>query len=143
MTDAQRISQLEQQLLDCDNGVMTRPRDQKIDLLNELAWLLSDTDLKRAYALAETAYTLANADQGDEQPYPIGLAYSLRTQGFLNMRFDHYPLALTQLLQALPLVETLSSKIMARKVASGSGNGWSSTFTWVSLGTVKCAPSIR
>ena len=55
MTDAQRISQLEQQLVDSDEGVTTLPRDRKIDLLNELAWLLSDTDLKRAYALAETA----------------------------------------------------------------------------------------
>lgn len=108
MTDAQRISQLEQQLIECDNGVTTVTREQKVDLLNELAWLLSDTDLKRAYTLAETAYTLAAAVHGDEQPYSIGLAYSLRTQGFLNTRFDHYPMALTQLLQALPLVETLS-----------------------------------
>lgn len=107
MTDAQRISQLEQQLVDSDEGVTTLPRDPKIDLLNELAWLLSDTDMKRAYALAETAYTLANAVHSAEQPYQLGIAYSLRTQGYLNMRFDHYPLALTQLLQALPLLETL------------------------------------
>ena len=107
MTDAQRISQLEALLLDCDNGVTTVTREQKVDLLNELAWLLADTDMKRAYGLAETAYTLANAAPGDEPPYQIGITYSLRTQGFLNMRFDRYSLALTQLLQALPLMETL------------------------------------
>lgn len=108
MTDAQRISQLEQQLVDWDKGILTATVDKKIDLLNELAWLLSDIDMKRAYTLSETAYTLANAVYRDEQPYQIGIAYSLRTQGYLNMRFDHYALALTQLLQALPLLETLS-----------------------------------
>jgi len=107
MTDAQRIQQLEQQLANLgDNDALDIYK--KIEILNELAWLLSDTDMKRAYALAETAYTLANAGDGNEPPYQIGIAYSLRTQGYLNMRFDHYTLALTQLLQALPLLETLS-----------------------------------
>jgi hypothetical protein len=28
---------------------------QKIDILNDLAWALSDVDMERAYAFAETA----------------------------------------------------------------------------------------
>jgi signal transduction histidine kinase len=106
MNDTQRIYHLEEQLAHLGDNNATDIY-KKIDILNELAWLLSDTDMKRAYTLAETAYNLANAANGDEPPYQIGIAYSLRTQGYLNVRFDNYPLALTQLLQALPLVETL------------------------------------
>jgi hypothetical protein len=66
----------------------------KIDVLNELAWLLVDTNLKRAYALSETAYDLASSSDGDNPPYQVGLAYSLRTQGYLK---PVYPLKAGQL----------------------------------------------
>ena len=50
MTDSEEIRHLEQQLADLepctDAGLCT-----KIDLLNDLAWKLSDIDAKRAYAL--------------------------------------------------------------------------------------------
>ena len=69
---------------------------------------LSDIDLKRAYAFSETAYTLA-ANPGDgEPPYQAGIAYSLRTQGYLNQRLGNHPLGLSQLLQALAICEALS-----------------------------------
>ena len=47
MTDAQKIRQLERQLTECDS---ISPVDgaRKIDILNDLAWALSDTDLQRA-----------------------------------------------------------------------------------------------
>lgn len=107
MTDAQRIRQLEQQLADCDDGVTPTNITKRIDLVNELAWLLCDTDMKRGYALAENAYSLANSLSADDPPYQIGMAYCLRTQGYLNMRFGNYAQGLAQLLRALPLCEAL------------------------------------
>ncbi len=106
MTDAQKIRQLERQLADCDN---TPDADvyQKIDILNELAWTLRDTDLKRAYALSESAYALANSPNEGDSPYQVGMAYSLRTQGYLNLRRGDYPLGLAQLLEAQEVFESL------------------------------------
>lgn len=104
MTDAQRISQLEQQLANWDS----HPGADwfgKIDLLNDLAWALSDVDLQRAYALAETAHALATSPDDGAPPYEAGIAYSLRTQGYLNQRRGDYSLGLSQLLKAQALFE--------------------------------------
>ena len=91
MTDTDRIRQLEQQLADCD-GSSSADAYKKIDLLNDLAWALSDTDMQRAYALGETAYTLASSPHDGAPPYQAGIAYSLRTQGYINQRLGDYPL---------------------------------------------------
>ena len=51
MAETEAIYQLEQQLLELDfrPGVDAH---KKVDLLNDLAWQLIDTDLPRAYALS-------------------------------------------------------------------------------------------
>lgn len=106
MIHEKRVIDLEQQLskFEKDSRVDIH---SKIDVLNELAWLLVDIDLKRAYALSKTAYALASSPDGDNPQYQAGIAYSLRTQGYLNQRLGDYPLGLTQLLKALEIVETL------------------------------------
>jgi hypothetical protein len=38
----------------------------------------------KSIALSETAYALASSSDGDNPPYQVGLAYSLRTQGYLK-----------------------------------------------------------
>ncbi len=106
MNDAQRIHQLEQQLVQCDR-MSPVDHTKQTDLLNDLAWALSDVDLQRAYALAETAHVLASSPDDGAPPYEAGMAYSLRTQGYVNMRLGDYPLGMSQLLQALALVEAL------------------------------------
>ena len=91
MTDAQSIRQLERQLVEYDSR---SPADAyMIDILNDLAWALRDTDLQRAYALSETAYTLASSPDDGAPPYEVGMAYSLRTQGYVNQRLEtcHLP----------------------------------------------------
>lgn len=80
---------------------------RRIDVLNDLAWALADTDMKRAYALADQACALAETAGGEGTPYETGLAYGLRSLGYLNQRFGDYPLGLTQLLRAQPLCEAL------------------------------------
>ncbi len=91
MTDSQKIRQLEQQLADCDSS-SSADAYKKIDILNDLAWALSDTEMQRAYALSETAYSLASTPHDGAPPYQAGIAYSLRTQGYINQRLGDYPL---------------------------------------------------
>ena len=85
MADTPQIRQLERQLTNLDSAP-DADIIKKIDILNDLAWALGDIDLKRAQTLSETAYTLA-ASSDDAAPYLAGMAYSLRTQGYLNQRF--------------------------------------------------------
>lgn len=104
MPDTERIRQLEQQLGEYYNDLAANAY-KKIDILNDLAWALSDTDMERAYKLSETAHALATVPDDGAPPYQAGIAYSLRTQGYLNQRWGHYPLGLSQLLKALALFE--------------------------------------
>jgi tetratricopeptide (TPR) repeat protein len=104
MTDAQQIRLLEGQLADSENSADVI---HTIDILNDLAWALSDTDMSRAYALSETAYALANSPADGAPPYEAGMAYSLRTLGYLNQRLGNYPLGLSQLLKAREIFEAL------------------------------------
>jgi signal transduction histidine kinase len=106
MTDTQEIYQLENQLAAWEN---TPGGDiiAKIDILNDLAWVLCDIDLKRAQSLSETAYALAGATDDGAASYQTGIAYSLRTLGYLNQRVGDYPLGLTQLFKAQEIFESL------------------------------------
>ncbi len=106
MTDARTIQQLERQLAECDSSALG-DGTKKIDILNDLAWALSDTDLQRAYALSEMAYSLANSPDDGAPPYEAGMAYSLRTQGYINQRLGDYPHGMAQLLKAQGLFEAL------------------------------------
>lgn len=105
MTDAQQIHQLERRLAewgslpDADVG-------GKIAILNDLAWALSDTAPKRAYALSETAYAQASDPGNGAPPDQAGLAYSLRTQGYINQRLVSYelnPCTKSKNLRSLPV----------------------------------------
>src|SRR5512135_1427403 len=103
MTDAAIIQHLEQQLAASE---ASGDVPLQIASLNALAWVLSDTDLKRAYALSEAAYALADVPANGALPDQAGLAYSLRTQGYINQRLGDYPLGLTQLLKAQDIFES-------------------------------------
>jgi signal transduction histidine kinase len=80
---------------------------QQIAVLNQQAWELSDTDARQALALSTAAYDLASAPGPVTPPDQEGIAYSLRTQGYLNMRLGDYPLGLSQLTRALAIFEAL------------------------------------
>jgi nitrate/nitrite-specific signal transduction histidine kinase len=106
MADSQQIRQLELRLADLDS----RPPEHRVDkigVLNELAWALSDTDMHRAYALAESACALASSPLGGAPPHQAGMAYGLRTQGYINQRLGHYPLGMSQLLKAQGFFQAL------------------------------------
>ena len=107
MENKNRMRRLEQQLAEYDAVTNTAERYKKIDLLNGFAWELSDTDTKRAYNLSEEAFSMAESSEESSPPYRAGMAYSLRTLGYLNQRLGNYTLGLTQLLSALEIFETL------------------------------------
>ncbi|NTU78921.1 MAG: tetratricopeptide repeat protein [Chloroflexales bacterium] len=81
----------------------------QIDALNRIAWELSDIDASRSRACAEAAYALAEAGAESGRPDRAGMAYSLRTQGYLNQRSGSYAAGMAQLLAALALFEELQA----------------------------------
>jgi signal transduction histidine kinase len=103
MTVEPTIDQLEQQLADSE---ASGDVPLQIASLNALAWVLSDIDLHRAYALGEAAYALASAPADGAPPDSLALAYSLRVQGYVNQRLGDYPRALAQLLKAQDIFES-------------------------------------
>ncbi|NCC33689.1 MAG: tetratricopeptide repeat protein, partial [Chloroflexia bacterium] len=102
MTPSQTVDELERALAQADEDSISR-----IDLLNTLAWELSDCDASRAMKLAEAAYALADSPAYDGCTYERGKAYSLRTQGYLDMRSGAYPRGMERLLRAQTLFEAL------------------------------------
>ena len=99
MTEAEKIKLLEEQIVEVDNSPTAGIRE-KIDLMNELAWLLRDKDTIRSLELGQNTYALAESDSGSGLPYQEGLAYSLRTQGYLNQRLGNHSLSFVQLMNA-------------------------------------------
>ena len=104
MTDSQTIRELERRLADSEGSADVL---RQIAILNDLAWALSDTEMQRAYALSETAYALASSPHDGAPPDQAGMAYSLRTQGYINQRLGDYPHGMSQLLKAQGIFESL------------------------------------
>ena len=73
---------------------------EKIDALNELAWDLRYFDPKRTQLYGEQAHELATTES-----YPVGLAESLRTLGYLNTENGHFGLGLSQSFEALEILK--------------------------------------
>ena len=99
---SQHIQDLEVQL----NSV-TDPR-LRIDVLNELAWVIHLNDQEKARSLVEQSYQLASSGKFEQMPYLAGLAGSLRSQAALNNDAGNYDLALSQSLRALEILESLA-----------------------------------
>lgn len=76
-----------------------------IDALNEQAWQLCDSDIPRSRTLAAEAYALAAIPSADGSTYGPGLARSLCTLGYLDMRRGDHAQGLSQLLKSLELCE--------------------------------------
>ena len=78
----------------------------KIDLLNDLAWELRDTDPHRSRDLSETAHQLSTAAPFDQEVYRPGVIASLRGLAHSNRRAGNLTLALSQAMQALTYLES-------------------------------------
>ncbi|NWF81814.1 MAG: tetratricopeptide repeat protein [Chloroflexi bacterium] len=106
MAPTTTIDALERALVEA-GGTVVADVFRRIELLNALAWELSDSDASHALEFAETAYALSDAQLDHDGPYRRGLAYSLRTQGYLDMRTGAYPRGMERLLRAQALFEAL------------------------------------
>lgn len=118
MATTPTIAELESRLTELDER-RDADSSMKVDLLNTLAWLLSDVDMHRAYALGEQALVLAATASNDAAPHHAGIAASLRTLGYINLRLGNHPLGLSQLLKTLELCETLHLTALLPDVLDG------------------------
>ncbi|MDX1417359.1 MAG: tetratricopeptide repeat protein, partial [Candidatus Promineifilaceae bacterium] len=59
------------------------------------------------FTLSESAYSLAESGGGNGRPYQEGMAFSLRTQGYINQRLGNHSTGLVQLMRAKETFESL------------------------------------
>jgi diguanylate cyclase (GGDEF)-like protein len=95
-----RITDLEARLIDAQTP------EEEIDIMNDLAWELRDQQPERALMLAQQASELSTSGEFLAQPYNTGLAVSLTTRGYLNIRQEKLDLALDECLSAVDLLGT-------------------------------------
>lgn len=108
VTESSRIEQLEQQLAACDEGTTTAAAWKKLAVLNDLAWALFEADMRRASELSTAALALAGSLDSDSRQAKAGTAYALRTLSCADVRMANYEQALSQLLQAQAIFESLN-----------------------------------
>jgi diguanylate cyclase (GGDEF)-like protein len=89
----------------------TDPRT-KINLLNDLAWEIRDTDPIRSKELGERAYQLATEDSFSEGSYLQGVVESLRCLAHANRRAGDLNLSLSQSTQALSYLESIDLPVI-------------------------------
>jgi tetratricopeptide (TPR) repeat protein len=100
-TGSRDIPELEAQL---EKATDQRTR---IDLLQEIAWLLHLSDQEKGRHYADLAYELSSSGEFEQKPYLPGLLGSLRCLVALNNDAGNYDLALSQSLRALELLEEI------------------------------------
>lgn len=81
----------------------------RIDILNELSWVLNLGNPDRSRSLAEQAYELSTSGVFEKEPYLFGVASSLRSIAALNNDAGNYELALSQSLQAIEFLERIKT----------------------------------
>jgi tetratricopeptide (TPR) repeat protein len=89
---------------------------QKVDLLNQLAWGLREEDSPRALELSQSAENLAAGLN-----YPLGVALSWRNQGYCYLRVGKPHQVLDKLFKALPILELLDNKAEQAIIWHGVG----------------------
>lgn len=115
------VSELESRLQSA-----TDPKE-RIDILNELSWVLNLGGPDRSRAFAEQAYQLSTSGVFEKEPYLLGIASSLRSIAALNNDAGKYELALSQSLQAIEFldgIKTRNSKIDENKIDLFGNLSW-------------------
>ena len=94
---------------------------EKIDALNALAWELRDRDPIRAHDLAQQSLKEIKEQAAAGKPYPKGNALALLTLGELSTRRETCGLALTYLLEAYQILESLPDSEIRADAAHSIG----------------------
>jgi len=102
----EQITVLEQQIAAESDPI------KKVELLNELALVLEDSNLSHAIRVVDEAVTLARSlDESQDEPAKV-IANSLFTRGLLNLETTNYELAISSIYQALPLITRLKDDLL-------------------------------
>lgn len=106
--------------IESDLGVTDNPQ-QKIDLMNALAWELRYTDLSRAFALVERAFELSGQGDLAQKPYHQGRADSLNLLGQFYVQRGSFNQALTYYFKSLLIYEMQGDKKQCATVLDAIG----------------------
>ena len=79
---------------------------ERVDALNELAWVLRRDDMDRATNLSAQAVHLSHDDKNFTPPYHFGIATGMATQAAISLYRSETEQALAQSLETLELAET-------------------------------------
>jgi signal transduction histidine kinase len=115
----ERIQELESQLASTTN------KEQKIDLLNELALELRYSDLGRAINLSEEGLDLSGEGDEEDQPYRKGMANSLLNLGLFSAQVSNYDSALSYYFEALELFGEIDDVTGRASVINAIGQAYS------------------
>ena len=102
------------------DGKMLR-REDEIDVLNELAWVLRDNDPLRSVMLLEEANALSQAPDAVSASYPLGIAQSLTTKSFRAYRDGSHALGIAYIQSAQRIFEEIGHVAWMPRVYSSLG----------------------
>ncbi len=105
MTDAQQIHQLEQRLAELEGGPPEDAREDRV--IPERPGLGAERHRDAAGVRGQRDCLHPGQLPSMTARDRAGIAYSLRTQGYINQRLGDYPLGISQLLKAQGLFESL------------------------------------
>jgi diguanylate cyclase (GGDEF)-like protein len=102
----EQITVLEQQIAAESDPI------KKVELLNELALVLEDSNLSYAIRVVDEAVALARSLDESQDEADNVVANSLFTRGLLNLETTNYELAISSIYQALPLITRLKDDLL-------------------------------
>ena len=91
----QEVNAIEKKLASL-KGKSQKEQQKKIDLLNELIWILRKQDPKRGMLLCDEMESLSQEELFLKKPYEKGMLHSLKNRAYLNFTQGKYQLTLTQ-----------------------------------------------
>lgn len=104
-TQSMLLSLTPAQLTALNERLLAAPtRAERIDLLNEIAWLERERDMRRCEELCQEAHALATTGEFASAPYPRGVIAVLRTMGYVHILAGQYARSGEESMQALELL---------------------------------------
>lgn len=113
----ERIEKLQQKLAGAEDG------QEKVKLLNELAWAVGPEDPQRALALSQQAFQLATSDAAAASPAAaVDSLINLGRFSYQMSRLDRAQLCLLTALDRVPELDEAARQALEPKVRLGLGN---------------------
>ena len=95
-------------VLELENRISTSmPVQNKIDCINELAWIMRNHDRVRALQSCQQAYQMSQIGEFEKHPYHRGMGRALVTQGFIEYLTYHFDDSLKTSIKGLDFLKEL------------------------------------